>query len=132
MIQTTPHSTGALWARFRFSVVGSLLSSPPARGALKTAIHGSYKRAGIDEEACQRAARETPQAAQRNLGAVMLCELSCAVFPGIKGLLACEDREKPVMIWKNKLSAAFDGIEPGTGPGNQCGRGDTASSSSLA
>ena len=41
MIQTTPSSTGALWARFRFSVVGSLLSSPPARGALQTAIHPS-------------------------------------------------------------------------------------------
>jgi transposase InsO family protein len=34
-----PHqSTAALWARFRFSVVGSLLSSPPARGELKVAI----------------------------------------------------------------------------------------------
>ena len=31
MTQTHPSSTGALWARFRFSVVGSLLSSPPAR-----------------------------------------------------------------------------------------------------
>lgn len=39
MTPTNPSSTGALWARFRFSVVGSLLSSPPARGALKTAIH---------------------------------------------------------------------------------------------
>ena len=39
MTQPHPSSTGALWARFRFSVVGSLLSSPPARGALKTAIH---------------------------------------------------------------------------------------------
>jgi putative transposase len=38
MNQTTLHSTGAQWARFRFSVIGSLLSSPPARGALKTAI----------------------------------------------------------------------------------------------
>ena len=38
MIQTPPNSTGALWARFRFSVVGSLLSSPPARGALQAAI----------------------------------------------------------------------------------------------
>ena len=38
MTQTRPSSTGALWARFRFSVVGSLLSSPPARGALQTAI----------------------------------------------------------------------------------------------
>jgi putative transposase len=38
MTQTQPSSTGASWARFRFSVVGSLLSSPPARGALKTAI----------------------------------------------------------------------------------------------
>jgi hypothetical protein len=32
--------TPALWARFRFSVVGSLLSSPPARGGLKAAIEG--------------------------------------------------------------------------------------------
>ena len=38
MTQPHPGSSGALWARFRFSVVGSLLSSPPARGALKTAI----------------------------------------------------------------------------------------------
>ena len=38
MTQPHPSSSGALWARFRFSVVGSLLSSPPARGALKTAI----------------------------------------------------------------------------------------------
>src|SRR6516164_9556392 len=38
MIPSTPNPTGAQWARFRFSVVGSLLSSPPARGALKTAI----------------------------------------------------------------------------------------------
>ena len=38
MTQTPPSSPGALWARFRFSVVGSLLSSPLARGALKTAI----------------------------------------------------------------------------------------------
>ena len=33
MIQSTPNSTGALSARFRFSVVGLLLSSPPARSA---------------------------------------------------------------------------------------------------
>jgi hypothetical protein len=33
-----PNSTGAQWARFRFSVVGSLLSSSPPRGSLKTAI----------------------------------------------------------------------------------------------
>jgi putative transposase len=31
-------STGALWARFRFSVVGSLLSSPPTRGTLGRAL----------------------------------------------------------------------------------------------
>jgi putative transposase len=31
-------SQPAAWARFRFSVVGSLLSSPPARGDLKTAL----------------------------------------------------------------------------------------------
>jgi transposase InsO family protein len=38
MTQTPPSSTGALWARFRFSVVGSLLSSPPPRGSLQAAI----------------------------------------------------------------------------------------------
>src|ERR1035438_568362 len=38
MTQPHPSSTSALWARFRFSVVGSLLSSPLARGALKTAV----------------------------------------------------------------------------------------------
>jgi putative transposase len=38
MIQPTPNPTGAQWARFRFSVVGSLLSSPPARGSLCSAI----------------------------------------------------------------------------------------------
>jgi putative transposase len=38
MTQKHLSSSGASWARFRFSVVGSLLSSPPARGALKTAI----------------------------------------------------------------------------------------------
>lgn len=38
MTQAPSQSTSTLWARFRFSVVGSLLSSPPARGALKTAI----------------------------------------------------------------------------------------------
>lgn len=31
-------STATLWARFRFSVIGSLLSAPPARGELKAAI----------------------------------------------------------------------------------------------
>jgi putative transposase len=38
MIQPTPNPTGAQWARFRFSVVGSLLSSPPASGTLCSAI----------------------------------------------------------------------------------------------
>src|SRR5262245_43002726 len=38
MTPSHPSSTAAAWARFRFSVVGSLLSSPPAHGALKTAI----------------------------------------------------------------------------------------------
>jgi len=31
-------SSATLWARFRFSVVGSLLSAPPARGELKPAL----------------------------------------------------------------------------------------------
>jgi putative transposase len=38
MIQATSNPTGAQWARFRFSMVGSLLSSPPARGTLQSAI----------------------------------------------------------------------------------------------
>jgi len=38
MNHTPDRSTSELWARFRFSVVGSLLSSPPARGQLKAAI----------------------------------------------------------------------------------------------
>src|SRR4051794_8803361 len=38
MTPTPPAPTAALWARFRFSVIGALLSSPPPRGDLKTAI----------------------------------------------------------------------------------------------
>ena len=38
MTKQSQRSTGALWARFRFSVVGPLLSSPPATGELKAAI----------------------------------------------------------------------------------------------
>jgi putative transposase len=38
MTRTPSQSTSSLWAQFRFSVVGSLLSSPPTRGALKAAI----------------------------------------------------------------------------------------------
>lgn len=38
MTKNCDRSTAAAWARFRFSVVGSLLSSPPARGELKAAI----------------------------------------------------------------------------------------------
>jgi putative transposase len=38
MTKKSASSTAALWARFRFSVVGSLLSSPPARGELKAAL----------------------------------------------------------------------------------------------
>ena len=38
MTQQPDRSTAALWARFRFSVVGSLLSSPPPRGELKAAL----------------------------------------------------------------------------------------------
>jgi hypothetical protein len=44
MTPSHPGSTAAAWARFRFSVVGSLLSSPPAQGALKTAIRGLAER----------------------------------------------------------------------------------------
>jgi putative transposase len=38
MTELSNRSTADLWARFRFSVVGPLLSSPPARGELETAI----------------------------------------------------------------------------------------------
>jgi len=38
MTEKSDRPTSAAWARFRFSVVGSLLSSPPARGQLKSAI----------------------------------------------------------------------------------------------
>ena len=38
MTQKSASSTAALWARFRFSVVGSLLSAPPAPGELKAAL----------------------------------------------------------------------------------------------
>lgn len=40
MTQTSKSPTGAEWARFRFSVVGPLLSSPPARGGLEFSIRG--------------------------------------------------------------------------------------------
>jgi len=38
MTKKPTQSTATLWARFRFSVIGSLLSAPLARGELKTAI----------------------------------------------------------------------------------------------
>ena len=38
MIQEPDRSTPMLWARFRFSVVGPLLSSPPPRGELNAAL----------------------------------------------------------------------------------------------
>ena len=38
MIQEPDRSTPMVWARFRFSVVGALLSSPPAHGELKAAL----------------------------------------------------------------------------------------------
>jgi putative transposase len=38
MTKPLTFSTPAAWARFRFSVVGALLSAPPARGELKAAL----------------------------------------------------------------------------------------------
>ena len=35
----TPAARGSLWGRFRFAVVGTLLSAPPPRGQLQAAIH---------------------------------------------------------------------------------------------
>jgi transposase InsO family protein len=34
----TPAARGSLWGRFRFGVIGALLSAPPARGQLKAAL----------------------------------------------------------------------------------------------
>ena len=44
MTKTPTQSTATLWARFRFSVIGSLLSAPAPRGELKAAIF-TYKYA---------------------------------------------------------------------------------------
>lgn len=38
MTNPSDRPTSTLWARFRFSVVGSLLSSPPRRGELRAAL----------------------------------------------------------------------------------------------
>ena len=38
MIQEPDRSTPMVWARFRFSVVGALLSSPPPRGSVSAAL----------------------------------------------------------------------------------------------
>src|SRR6056297_493326 len=38
MTRQPPPSTAALWARFRFSVIGPLLSAPPPRGQLRQAL----------------------------------------------------------------------------------------------
>ena len=40
----TPRSNGSLWARFRFSVIGSLLASPPPRGELQKALRALAAR----------------------------------------------------------------------------------------
>jgi len=45
MSQQSNRPTTDLWARFRFSVVGSLLSSPPARGEVKKAIRSLAAKA---------------------------------------------------------------------------------------
>lgn len=44
MTKQSQPSTASLWARFRFSVVGSLLSSPPARGSLQRDIRSLASR----------------------------------------------------------------------------------------
>jgi putative transposase len=35
----TPAARGSLWGRFRFGVIGALLSAPPPRGELQAALH---------------------------------------------------------------------------------------------
>jgi len=37
-MSTTPEAGGSAWGRFRFAVIGALLSAPPPRGELQTAI----------------------------------------------------------------------------------------------
>ena len=44
MTREPDRSTADAWARFRFSVVGSLLSSPPAHGELKAALQALAAR----------------------------------------------------------------------------------------
>ena len=44
MSQKSDPSTAALWARFRFSVVGSLLSAPPGKGQTKAALQSLAAR----------------------------------------------------------------------------------------
>ena len=69
MTQTSRPSTAILWARFRFSVVGSLLAAPPARGELKRAIESLAAKtprfSGQDDSQEPRAAR--PQFGIRRL-----------------------------------------------------------------
>ena len=45
MTQIGPPSTHELWARFRFSVIGRLLSDPPNKGELKPRIESLAKKA---------------------------------------------------------------------------------------
>ena len=99
---------------------------------VNTAIRGCDMPGGIDNMARQRAAREPPQAADRNLGAAALCELSCTVFEGVKDLFTREHREEPITLEENKQLVPFDGIDPAIGPGNHAAAVTTASSSSLA
>ena len=49
MNHTPERSTSDLWARFRFSVVGSLLSSPPARGELQAALEALAEKVAPHE-----------------------------------------------------------------------------------
>ena len=92
MTQTPKSSTGALWARFRFSVVGPLLSSPPARIAqdshslacredvasscdrMRRSVHGGQHRALVLHGATQ-ARRSAPclaRAVRKDCGKVSL------------------------------------------------------------
>src|SRR5262245_34022330 len=86
------------YARLRFprSAVPGKLNSDERQCAqfteVNTAIRGCDMPGGIDNMARQRAAREPPQAADRNLGAAALCELPCTAFEGVKDLFTREHR----------------------------------------
>src|SRR5688572_13392091 len=65
MTKQSHQSTATLWARFRFSVVGSLLSSPPAPRSLKSAIQALAAKTWTQQEHKTRT-QDTDQQQEHN------------------------------------------------------------------